>query len=471
MNGDIIIRAMSHYLFLALPLLVSCSTIFVVEVSRHGARTPVSFQPWDNDGRWSTYQPGELTPEGMRQHYLIGAELRNRYIVETQLLNETFYQPQINAYSTDVHRTLQSAESQMMGLYPPSTGPNLRVPQLEETAVPPIEVYNETEIIQELGQSALPNNTQVVPVHTDSSDREYLLLADDTCERYRYLVKLRKNSTDVLNLKSESAGIYQTIMAYFKVSLDEAESMFSDIVDSLRCNNWYGFTVPAVFGESFFTQANLLDDQLNQLVSYVPDLLSRYAGSDFLSNLSYLLNNAKNQANNLKFQFYSAHDDTLLNILSALQLGNLLQPTFASTLIFELIQDDNNAGIYNVTLTYNDVLQVVGNCPGTSCPLETFLEFINARAFPNITEACMMNYDNVNWGSLTKTDTKSSGSSGLEWYWWLIIAIGILACTCIAVLTAFYIIKKRKKSNKSAYGDLDFVESKGENLDFVESKA
>ncbi|CAG9323782.1 unnamed protein product [Blepharisma stoltei] len=463
---------MALSLFLSLPVLIYCSTIFVVEVSRHGARTPLTYFPWDTaDGRWSPYPEGELTPEGMRQHYLLGYEFRNRYIINTRLLNETFYQPEINVYSTDVDRTLQSAVSQLLGLYPPGTGPNLRLPELEETAVPPIEVYNETEIIQELGQSALPNHTQVIPVHTDSLSREILLVASEDCPRYDYLMDLRNNATDVQELIEENASLLTTIATYFKVSASEAGNIFPGLVDNLRVNNWYGYTVPTEFQGNFFTQANSFANQLNQLTAYTPDLLARYAGSAFLSTLSYLLNNAQKEASDLRYQFYSAHDTTILNILSALQLPNGQQPPFASTLIFELIQDDANPTVYNVTLAYNDVLQTVGNCPSTSCPLETFLEFINARAFPNITASCMMNYDTVNWGSLTKPSTKSSSSDddffeSLDWYWWVVISVGFVVVISAIIAVIVYCIKKNKKSS-STYERMDFINEK---MDFKSPK-
>ena len=48
---------------------------FVFEVVRHGARPPQ--EEWVTD--FFSVEPGMLTPEGMRQRYLLGKHNRERY--------------------------------------------------------------------------------------------------------------------------------------------------------------------------------------------------------------------------------------------------------------------------------------------------------------------------------------------------------------------------------------------------------
>jgi hypothetical protein len=65
------------------------AVIWVAEMSRHGSRSPEKFFPWDEDGRWGAGF-GELTCMGMRQHFLIGSELRQRYVVNQEVIAAQF---------------------------------------------------------------------------------------------------------------------------------------------------------------------------------------------------------------------------------------------------------------------------------------------------------------------------------------------------------------------------------------------
>ena len=51
--------------------------------------------------------------------YRLGIYLQNRYMKDNDLLNETYSRYEIYIRSTDVNRTLMSAQANMAGLYPP----------------------------------------------------------------------------------------------------------------------------------------------------------------------------------------------------------------------------------------------------------------------------------------------------------------------------------------------------------------
>jgi hypothetical protein len=85
---------------------------FVIEFSRHGARSPIH-KTYDA-AQWNT--SGQLTAIGMRQHFLIGRELAYRYLGPGKLLNRQELDRQIVVRSTDYDRTIMSAQSQLYGL-------------------------------------------------------------------------------------------------------------------------------------------------------------------------------------------------------------------------------------------------------------------------------------------------------------------------------------------------------------------
>ena len=87
------------------------------ELNRHGARSADSD---DEPGRFNV-PSGMLTATGMRQRFLLGRYNREKYIDEYGLLDPKFNPGQVYAQSTGVDRTLQSAYSQLLGMYPPIT--------------------------------------------------------------------------------------------------------------------------------------------------------------------------------------------------------------------------------------------------------------------------------------------------------------------------------------------------------------
>ncbi|XP_035663925.1 prostatic acid phosphatase-like [Branchiostoma floridae] len=105
---------------------------FVSLVYRHGDRSPVLAFPNDKNTEDTWPQGfGQLSQEGMRQHHNLGTFLRNRYVTpgflnasysryQIQVWSQCSPPPQIQVWSTDVDRTLMSAQADLSGLYPPS---------------------------------------------------------------------------------------------------------------------------------------------------------------------------------------------------------------------------------------------------------------------------------------------------------------------------------------------------------------
>ena len=60
-----------------------------------------------------------LTAEGMRERYLLGRYNRERYVEKFKFLSPQYNPSEIYIQSTNVNRTLQSAYSELLGLYPP----------------------------------------------------------------------------------------------------------------------------------------------------------------------------------------------------------------------------------------------------------------------------------------------------------------------------------------------------------------
>ena len=214
-------------LILFILALVQSRLIAVVEICRHGARAPTTFMPWDNYNTWPQ-GPGELIPEGMRQHYLLGAELRNRYIIQEQLLVPDYFQPNIYVFSSDYNRTIMSAQSQIQGLFPYGTGPVLRNNISATNSIPPINVTSEENIISQLGLNALPNLTQVIPIHSDDSVRQYALNPSSACNYYNDLADYKMTLPELQEIYNEYEDVITTISQVMSISIPQAQKLSRD---------------------------------------------------------------------------------------------------------------------------------------------------------------------------------------------------------------------------------------------------
>jgi len=121
-----------------------------------------------------------LTASGMRQHYLLGAYVRDQYINKTHLLSPSYNANEFYVQSTQVPRTIQSAEAQVLGIYPLGTTKKLEPKQVKK-AVPNIKIDDLEKIQKELGLDAVIDGFQPIPVHNYNIDSEDDVLGYANC--------------------------------------------------------------------------------------------------------------------------------------------------------------------------------------------------------------------------------------------------------------------------------------------------
>lgn len=108
---------------LALSLLEPASPqklLLLQETFRHGARYPIYKHPEDgSDQVFRERSDGELTTEGKNMHYLLGKIIYEQYwdkLFGDTPYEEVYNQSHFYIKSTNVNRTIESAQSHMFGL-------------------------------------------------------------------------------------------------------------------------------------------------------------------------------------------------------------------------------------------------------------------------------------------------------------------------------------------------------------------
>jgi len=169
----------------------------------------------------------------------------------------------------------------------------------------------------------------------------------------------------------------------------------TDFGDTLICDYYAGKPIPLGYDPTAANWTNLTFSFgyfVSQIYYGTPKNVQIYSVPLYQNLIGYL-ESTVNGSSNLQFLFLSAHDTTLMLILSSLNLttpiclwnnfvnnGTMNDPTchypiFASNIKMELW---NSTEGFFVKFFYDDVLLNVTGCGGTECAYETFIDVLTA---------------------------------------------------------------------------------------------
>jgi acid phosphatase len=320
--------------------------VFAIDIIRHGDRTPIQSLPTINY-QWKEGL-GQLTAEGMQQEYEMGVKFRKKYIEQTHLLPEHYEFGTIYVRSTDFERTLMSAESLLLGLYPHGTGPDTT----------------------NSGKSALPHAYQPIPIFSAPSMYDDVISKHITHEernrlmqRYVYSTKEWQQKNNELQSKYP---LWSRLTGINIKSLDDLES----IGDALYIHQIHHVPMP----EGLSTKdIETIIDTSNWVFMWEekPLRVATVYSAQLMKNVANYLKQGS-QKSKLKYVLLSAHDDTIASALSYMGAPINTVPPYTSTLNFSLYENGQNH--FTVKITYNDSLVFIPACGGMVCDLQKFIE-------------------------------------------------------------------------------------------------
>jgi acid phosphatase len=295
--------------------------VFVSMITRHGDRAP--FANIDNANyKWGT-PLSELTPIGMNQEYNLGKHLRERYVDQFKLLPKQYQDLSISVTSSHTNRTVVSAQSMLMGLYPPSTGPMLAN-----------------------GKPALPDAFQPIPIMVLPEDSKLIMFP-----YLQYLQVLDKNTYKTKWWKNKNKGLqpqfkrWTSILGNKITGLDDVLTV-GDVLIVAKAHNKplpKGLTQKDADQIIHLTEWGLSHIFDSQKVSYI-------LGGQLTNKMLQDLNDAADGKSKYKMTYYSGHDLTLLAVMGTLGVPLQKASGYASNLQLELYKDTDT---YIVKLRYD----------------------------------------------------------------------------------------------------------------------
>lgn len=378
--------------------------LFVAMLARHGARTPKEY--FFNEEEWNGLPKKCMTPEGMRQHYVLGQLMRERYI--PSLLSPVPMPEEAYMVSDFSQRTKLSAMSFVLGLYPAYTGQNIASVN-EFSAVPPNSDPSITNIVTNM---RLPNTSNLPAIGYDFGlidikspiEADLLFNADDetVCKRVTHYLDDIKATDDYKNAKGYlDANVWQPLV---------------DIVNSqttsfkLKSNDMSFGTADDVYDSYISTQfahlpnfdfpENILAG-LKQTLNY--NKYHYHFGNDHLRNASVTMifedigdrmkKVIDQKSSAKKFAGYFGHDHNfysyLIIFLGTDQALALKYPNapFGANLVFELLKSKTDQQNY-VRVRYNDDILKLQQCKSEPCAWQEFAQIIDDTIIDNLADWC-----------------------------------------------------------------------------------
>jgi hypothetical protein len=325
-------------------LITICYTkiIGIIELNRHGARTPGKYIELSNDLFYKS-NSNHLTINGYNQEHYLGRFIKDRYTRQNSFLSSTFKPEEHLFISSPVTRTIFSATSFIQGMYP-------------EVVVNPVWENN-----SHLRTFDLPPfiNTNLSFTEAD------LLIIDKNDDKLFHAAKCKLSGEDIKS-KLTKTKVVNITDEEIKFAIDDIKvnipDIFKDSSDDIYTISFLekmcGFIFPVIYHyENLFpfkneTIAVLRKAQIGKMYSKraQENDVSKLIISPFYDKIKQYLEMFVNSENKLKFVLFSGHDTNLMDmwvslfdrdyLMSRLKIDDdnyfFIMPKFASSLVFEL---------------------------------------------------------------------------------------------------------------------------------------
>eukprot|EP00013_Stygamoeba_regulata_P025974 CAMPEP_0177648694 /NCGR_PEP_ID=MMETSP0447-20121125/10964_1 /TAXON_ID=0 /ORGANISM="Stygamoeba regulata, Strain BSH-02190019" /LENGTH=449 /DNA_ID=CAMNT_0019151351 /DNA_START=294 /DNA_END=1643 /DNA_ORIENTATION=+ len=303
---------------------------------------------------------GQLTTRGAQQHRRLGEHYRSLYVDKYGLLPPQLDARLLYVRSTDVSRTLQSAQENLLGLYP-----------VTPASTPGLIRYVDLHTMDDNMDNMTPNSNlcpELENVWADLKNQEPW--------------KVFLNVTKPINEAIAATGLFNGDPA--QVDLD----WFGDTCDARIC---HGKPLPPGISDALFLKAWIADQWENNYL-YGNVAITNWTIGSFVQELVLRLDQFVDapsdaaRAQQPRFSLYSGHDSTLIPLTSALGLtltNSALWPPYASHVELELWSDAQDQ--FYVRTLYNGLAYQVPSCTDEVghhfCPYAQWRQYV-AASFP-----------------------------------------------------------------------------------------
>ncbi|KAF9576597.1 Acid phosphatase-like protein 2 [Mortierella alpina] len=331
---------------------------------------------------------GQLTNRGSAQTKQVGKHLRAIYVDQLHFLPRDLNPDDLYVRNTYVWRTKESAANFLTGLYPPHR-------RGKTDAVLTLNTYPEAIETLVLNRSACPRLKQLyeafpkTPTYTEHMKHHQALLQKvNSVLGVSHLARYNASMNGDFVVPRYCNNLPLGCSAQDPASCLTAK----EVVKAVSESN-YGLSGLFRYGDSAEEVKRLAVGPF--LKSFSASIRATVTQNNINGSSSSSGSSSSKRPHRRQrvrpFEFYSAHDQSLDQVLSVIADPKTPWPAYASTLIFET---------WTTTKTKKDVIRVLYEgkvvpahpkltCTLDACPLETFLQFIESYIPTDIHAECL----------------------------------------------------------------------------------
>lgn len=342
---------------------------------RHGDRTPTRKYAFDlfTDEVWLKYGGyGQLTQKGMGTAYKLGEYLRAKY---NSFIGDFYDRIQVRARSTDMDRTLMTAQLVLTGLYPPK------------------------------GYQEWKSGFQWQPMAVHTVEKN-----DDILFNFRGCPKADRMNVDDMATDAEwldKVAETKDLMAKINTGIGNGSNLtygpnLEALSDSLYIQTENKMPLPSWATPDLYTRIRHEGRRLYHFYYRNNEISRLWSGPVLHQMRQNMLTKQNNASDPTRLLLYSGHDSFVAALWKLVNISvpeYLTQPNYCAALVLELRRNQAD-GKYFVRILWKDnsntepvefreVRQM--SCQNrTLCPLETFMQVTEPLAVADIRKECSL---------------------------------------------------------------------------------
>lgn len=371
-------RRLIFVCFFALTLLlIRAEVIYVAQIGRHGSKLSKTryFAPKSDE-------PGvfreQLSMNGMREQYILGSYLHERYIIEEKLLSETYNPAELKIVASDTPRTISSAYALATGLYPPATGPVLSNELLYEEEISLTNRSSENNessdnnstTVKQQADWAIPGGFNAIPVKILSAEDDFLDgYSQKYCPAELEIQYAAAHSNKTMEFTNEMRPTLNQLAAMLNISEDKVDLQLGLFAyGEMVVMEAEGLPLPVDKNDSFYKNLSRISGYYTLCIHTATPQIVRVFNTHLIQSVLEELEGRINGESNVKMSLYATHNINQVTLLVGLGLlslecldGTLSQNTDINTCAelpkfsaFMTIELHNITGKYYIKFLYNN---------------------------------------------------------------------------------------------------------------------